>query len=170
MSFFAHGDRSEPSRPHFRVYLRVQEVMTATCERAAALSRKMEPLSAVLPKKNRKLSVADVPEFSNGPPVNPDFSCLTDNTTVSNKRWDSITFLEMDRMETVSRSLLEGILHSLWLMILQTQPCLTPLFIYFRFIVLASSGSCYFRGFSPVEAKGELRRSFYFTSLPGSEA
>ena len=90
--------------------------MTATRERAAALSQKMKPLSAVLPKKNRKHSVADVPDFSTAPPVNPNFSRLTDNKTVSNKRWGSITFLEMDRMESVSRSLLEGISHSLWLM------------------------------------------------------
>ena len=66
--------------------------MTATSERAAALSRKMKPLSTVLLKKNRKHSVADVLEFSNAPPVNPDFSRLTDNKTVYNKRWGSMTF------------------------------------------------------------------------------
>ena len=44
---------------------------------AATLSRKMRPFSAVLPKKNRKHSVADVPDFFTTPPVNPDFSRLT---------------------------------------------------------------------------------------------
>ena len=90
--------------------------MTATREHTAALSWKMKPLSAVLPKKNRKHSVADIPNFAAAPPVNPDFSCLTNNKTVSRKRWGSNTFLEMDRMESVSRSLLEGTSHSLWLM------------------------------------------------------
>ena len=90
--------------------------MTATRESAAALSRKLKPLSAVLPKKNRKHSVADMPEFSTATAINPDFSRLTDNKTVSNKRWGSITFLEMERMESVSRSLLEGNSYSLWLM------------------------------------------------------
>ena len=37
-SLFAPADPPESSRPHFRLYPRVQEVMTATCERAAALS------------------------------------------------------------------------------------------------------------------------------------
>ena len=91
-------------------------MMTATCERAAALLRKLKPLSAVLPKKNRKHSVADVPDFSTSPTVNPDFSRLTDNKTVSNKRWGSITFLEMEHMKSVSCSLLEGNSHSLRLM------------------------------------------------------
>ena len=91
-------------------------MMTATREGAAALSRKLKPLSAVLTKKNQKHSVADVPEFSSAPPVNLDFSDLTDNKTVSNKCWGSITFLEMECMESVSRSLLEGNSHSLWLM------------------------------------------------------
>ena len=90
--------------------------MAATRECAAALSRKLKPLSAVLPKKNRKHSVADIPDFATALPVNPGFSRLTNNKTVSSKRWGSITFLEMDRMEIVSRSLLEGISHSLWLM------------------------------------------------------
>ena len=92
------------------------EVLTAARERAAALSWKMKPLLAVLPKKNRKRSVAELTDFSTSPPVNPDFSPLTDNKTVSSKRWGSITFLQMDRMESVSRSLLEEISHSFWLM------------------------------------------------------
>ena len=111
-SLLAPTDPPESSRPHFRLYPRVEEVMTATCERAAALLRKMKPFSAVLPKKNRKHSVADVPDFATAPPFNPDFSRLTDNKTVSSKRWGSITFLEMDHMECVSRSLLEGISQS----------------------------------------------------------
>ena len=47
--------------------------MTAMRERAAALSRNMTSLSAVLPKKNRIHSIADVTQFSYAPPVNPDF-------------------------------------------------------------------------------------------------
>ena len=115
-SLFAPADPPESSRPHFRLYPRVQEVMCATRERAVALSRRLQPLSAILPKKNRKHSVADVPDFSSAPTVNPDFSCLTDNKTVSNKRWGSITFLEMEHMGSVLCSLLEGNSHSLWLM------------------------------------------------------
>ena len=66
--------------------------MTAACDRTAALSQKMNPPLAVLPKKNRKHSVADV----------TDFSRLSNNKTVSSKHWGSITFLGMDRMKSVS--------------------------------------------------------------------
>ena len=76
--------------------------MTAARERAAALSRKMNLLLAVLPKKNWKQLVTDVTDFATALPVNPDFSRLTDNKTVSSMHWGSITFLEMDRMESVS--------------------------------------------------------------------
>ena len=62
-SLFAPAEPPESSHSHFHLYLRVQEVMTATHEHAAALSRKMKPLSAVLPKKNWKHSVADVVIF-----------------------------------------------------------------------------------------------------------
>ena len=64
-------------------------------------SRKLKLLSVVLLKKNRKRTVADKPEFSTAPAVNPDFSLLTENKFVSNKHWGSITFLEMERMESV---------------------------------------------------------------------
>ena len=115
-SLFAPTGPPESSRLHFRLYPRVEEVMTVTREHAAALSRKLKPLSAVLPKKNRKHSVANVPNFATAPPVNSGFSRPTNNKTVSSNRWGSITFLEMDRMEYVSRSLLEGISQPLWLM------------------------------------------------------
>ena len=101
-SLFAPTDPPESSRPHFRLYPRVEEVMTATRELAAALSRKLKPLSAVRPKKNQNHSVADVPDFATALPVNPDFSHLTDNKTVFSKHWGSITFLGMDLMECVS--------------------------------------------------------------------
>ena len=39
-SLFAHTDLPGSSRPHFRLYPRVEEVMTAARERAVALSRK----------------------------------------------------------------------------------------------------------------------------------
>ena len=81
-SLFVPAEPPESSRLYFCLYLRVQEVMTATRKRAVALSWKMKPLSAVLPKKNRKRSVADVPEFSTAPPINHDFSRLTNNKTL----------------------------------------------------------------------------------------
>ena len=56
--------------------------MTATHERPAALSQNMKSLSAVLPKRNRIPSVADVTQFSYAPPVDSEFSRHIDNKTV----------------------------------------------------------------------------------------
>ena len=132
--------------------------MTATRKRAAALSRKMKPLSAILTKKNRKHSVADVPEFSTNPPVNPDFSRLTDNKTVSNKRWGSITFLEMNRMVDVWHSVT---IEASWLQSSGPSLVQRQYFLYICFFVLVSSVSCCLSEFYPVEAKGQLRRSYF---------
>ena len=115
-SFFKPADPPGSSRPHFQLYPSVQGVLTATSERAAALSRNMKNISAVLPKKNRITPIADVTQFSYAPPVDPDFSRLIDNKTVSNERWGSITFLGMERMERLYRSSWRGFLHSLRLM------------------------------------------------------
>ena len=90
--------------------------MDATHERAVSLSRKLKPLLEVLPKKNGKHTVADELKFSTAPAVNLDFSRLTENESVLNKLWGSIIFLEMERMESVSRALLEANSYSLWLM------------------------------------------------------
>ena len=81
-SLFAPADPPESSSLRFRLYPRVCEVMDATHERAVNLSRKLKPLSALLPKKNRKQSVADEPEFSTASAVNLDFSRLTENKSV----------------------------------------------------------------------------------------
>ena len=147
--------------------------MTATRKRAAALSRKMKPLSAILTKKNRKHSVADVLEFSTDPPVNPDFSRLTDNKTVSNKCWGSITFLEMNRMESFSFVTggeftfpLVDVWHSVtteasWLQSSGPSLVQRQYFLYICFFVLVSSVSCCLSEFYPVEAKGQLRRSYF---------
>ena len=115
-ALFELADPPEPSHPRFRLYPRVHKVMDDTRERTVNLSHTLKPLSAVFPKKNRKHAVVDEPEFSIAPAVNPDFSRLTENKSVSNKRWGSITFLEMERMKSVSHSLLEANSYSLWLM------------------------------------------------------
>ena len=46
------------------------------CASVLLHSRKLKPLSAVLPKKNRKPTVAEEPEFSTAPAVNTEFRGL----------------------------------------------------------------------------------------------
>ena len=91
------------------------------------------------------------------------------------------SFVQLSK-ESVSRSLFEGNSHSLWLMsgilsqlkasCLQSfRPSLVQhqYFLCICFFVLTFSVSCCLSGFSPVEVEGELCRSCYVASLPGSE-
>ena len=85
-------------------------------DRAAALHRRSKPLSAVLPRKVRCYAVADQPLFAAPQPVNPSFSRLAGATAVGSKRWGSVTFAEMERLERLFRTQLEATSSSLWMM------------------------------------------------------
>ena len=73
-------------------------------------------MSAVLPKEVRKHAVSDAQHFSAAQPLNPDFARLCGNKSVSNKRWGSVTFAEMQRLEGLSQVSLEACSYSLWTM------------------------------------------------------
>ena len=62
-SLFAISDPPELTRPRFRLYPRVANIIQATRDRAANLAKGTKPLSSILPKKRRLQSVADEPEF-----------------------------------------------------------------------------------------------------------
>ena len=78
--------------------------------RAAALHRRSKPLSAVLLRKIRSYA------------VNPSFSRLVGALAVGSKRWGSVTFAEMERLERLFRCQLEATSLSLWMM-LESSPC-----------------------------------------------
>ena len=84
--------------------------------RAEALVRHTKPLSHVLPRRLRKYAVADNPLYASSLPVNPSFAQLAGARAVGSKRWGSISFSEMERMECVFRNQLEMTSSSLWLM------------------------------------------------------
>ena len=83
-SLFSLADPLELSRPRFRLYPRVREVMNDTRDRAVTLSHKLKPMSTVLPKKNWKHTVADELEFSTALAVNLDL--FRQNTYLQNKK------------------------------------------------------------------------------------
>ena len=95
---------------------RVSDILREVDDRAASLARHSKPLSAVLPKKVRRYAVADSQHFSVAQPINPDFARLCGNKAVSNKRWGSVTFAELPRLESVSQTSLEACSFSLWMM------------------------------------------------------
>ena len=115
-SWFDPSPASSSSRPRYFVYPRVDAVESEVADRAAALHRRSKPLSAVLPRKIRRYAVADQPLFAAPPPVNPSFSRLAGASAVGSKRWGSVNFAEMERLERLFRCQLEATSSSLWMM------------------------------------------------------
>ena len=107
---------SSTSRPHFPLYLRVAEVESEVAARTEALARRAKPLSHVIPSRSCRFTIADQPLFASSLPVNPSFAQLAGVRTVGSKRWGSVTFSEMERLERLFRSQLEMTSSSLLLM------------------------------------------------------
>ena len=104
---------SSSSRQRFRLYPRVTEVESEVSARAEALARRSKPLSQVLPRRSRTYTVADDPLYASSQPVNPSFAQLAGAKAVGSKRWGSISFSEMVRLERVFRNQLEATSSSL---------------------------------------------------------
>ena len=115
-SWFDPSPTSSSSRPRYRVYPQVAAVESEVTDRAAALHRRSKPLSAVLPRKIRRYAVADQPLFAAPQPLNLSFSRLAGASAVGSKRWGSVTFAEMERLERLFRCQLEAMSSSLWMM------------------------------------------------------
>ena len=115
-SWFDPSPASSSSRPRYRVYLRVDAVESEVADRAAALHRRSKSLSLVLPRKIRRYAVADQPLFATPQPVNPSFSRLAGASAVGSKRWGSVTFAEMERLERLFQCQLEATSSSFWMM------------------------------------------------------
>ena len=60
--------------------------------------------------------MADLPNYASALAVNPSFSQLAGARAVGSKRWGSISFSEMEKLERVFRSQLEMTSKSLWLL------------------------------------------------------
>ena len=107
---------SAAARPRFRLYPRVAEVESEVAARAAALARRSNPLSQILPSRSRRYAIADQPLFAASLAVNPLFAQLTGARSVGSRRWGSITFSEIERLERLFLHQLEMTSSSLWLM------------------------------------------------------
>ena len=109
---------SAASRQRFRLYPRAAEVDSEVASRSEALARRSKPLSHIIPTRLRRYAVADDPLFASFHPVNPSFAQLAGARAraVGSKRWGSISYSEMERMERLFRTQLEMTSLSLWLM------------------------------------------------------
>ena len=97
------------SKQRFRMYPRVAEVLEEVAARSEALARRAKPLSRVIPA--RSYALADDTVFASSQPVNSSFAQLA-----GSRRWGSITFSEMERLERLFQNQLEVTSSSLWLM------------------------------------------------------
>ena len=73
-AWFDPSPASSSSRTRYRVYPRVDAVVSEVADRAAAIHRRSKPLSAILPHKIRRYAVVDQPLFEAPLLVNPSFS------------------------------------------------------------------------------------------------
>ena len=115
-AWFDPSPASSSSRTRYCVYPRVDAVVSKVADRAVALHRCSKPLSAILPHKIRRFAVADQPLFVAPLPVNPPFSRLAGAEAVGSKRWGSITFVVLERLERLFQCQLEATSSSLWMM------------------------------------------------------
>ena len=92
------------------------EVESEVTARAEALARRSKPLSQLLPSRSNRHAVADLPLYASSLAVNPSFAKLSGAKAVGSRRWGSISFSEMERLERLFRSQLEMTSKSLWLM------------------------------------------------------
>ena len=99
------------SKQRFRMYPRVAEVLEEVDARSEALARRAKPLSHVIPARARSYALADDTVFASSQPVNSSYAQL-----VGSRRWGSITFSEMERLERLFQGQLEVTSSSLWLM------------------------------------------------------
>ena len=104
------------SNQRFRLYPRVAEVQSEVAARFEAMARHTKPLSHIIPTRSRRYALADDLLFASSHPVNPSFAQLAGARAVGSRRWGSITYLEMERVERLFQNQLEVTSSSLWLM------------------------------------------------------
>ena len=104
------------SKQRFRLYPRVAEVQSEVAARSESLARRTKPLSHIIPSRARQYALADDPVFASSLPVNPSFAQLAGARAVGSRRWGSVTFSEMERLERLFQNQLEVTSSSLWLM------------------------------------------------------
>ena len=98
------------------MYPRVAEVQEGVAARSEALARRAKPLSRVIPARARAYAMADDAIFTSSQPVNSAFAQLVASRSLGSRRWGSITFSEMERLERLFQGQLEVTSSSLWLM------------------------------------------------------
>ena len=104
------------SKQRFRMYPRVAEVQEEVAARSESLARRSKPLSRVIPTRARAYALADDAVFASSQPVNFAFAQLAGSKVLASRRWGSVSFADMERLERLFQGQLEVTSSSLWLM------------------------------------------------------
>ena len=104
------------SKQRFRLYPSVAEVQEEVAARSESLARRSKPLSRVIPTSARAYALADDAVFASSQPVNSAFAQLTGSRVLASRRWGSVSFSDMERLERMFQGQLEVTSASLWLM------------------------------------------------------
>ena len=87
------------SKQRFQMYPRVAEVQEEVAARSESLARRSKPLSCVIPTRARAYALADDAVFESSQPVNSAFAQLASSRVLGSRRWGSVTFSDMERLE-----------------------------------------------------------------------
>ena len=88
------------------------EVQEEVAARSESLARRSKPLSRVIPTRARSYALADDAVFAASQPVNSAFAQLTGSRVLASRRWGSVSFGDMERLECM----FQVTSASLWLM------------------------------------------------------
>ena len=100
------------SKQRFRMYPRVAEVQEEVAARSESLARRSKPLSRVIPTRALSYALADDAVFASS----QHFAQLASSRVFGSRRWGSVTFSDMERLERLFQGQLEVTSSSLWLM------------------------------------------------------
>ena len=92
------------------------EVQEEVAARSESLARRSKPISRVIPTRARSYALADDAIFAASQPVNSAFAQLTGSRVLASRRWGSVSFGDMERLERMFQNQLEVTSASLWLM------------------------------------------------------
>ena len=98
------------------MYPRVAEVQEEVAARSEALACSAKPLSCVIPARARAYALTDDAVFASSQSVNSAFAQVAGSRAVGSRRWGSVTFSDMERLERLFQGQLEVTSLSLWLM------------------------------------------------------
>ena len=104
------------SKQRFRLYPRVAEVQDEVAARSESLARRSKPLSRVIPTRAHAHALAVDAVFASSQPVTSAFAQLVSSGVFGSRRWGSVPFSDMERLECLFQGQLEVTSSSIWLM------------------------------------------------------